>query len=108
MRDKNFLIENNARHFWHPMAHPADMQKSPPTIITKADGVHVEDVDGRRVLDGVGGLWCVNLGHSCEPVKQAIRDQLDIMPFFNSFRGTTNAPAIELSYALREFFAPEE
>ncbi len=107
MRDKNFLIENNARHFWHPMAHPAEMQKSPPIIITKADGVHVEDVDGRRVLDGVGGLWCVNLGHSCEPVKKAIRDQLDIMPFFNSFRGTSNAPAIELSYALREFFAPE-
>ncbi len=107
MRTKNFLIENNAKHFWHPMAHPAEMLATPPIIITKAEDVWVEDVEGHRVLDGVGGLWCVNLGYSCEPVKKAIRDQLDLMPFFNAFRGTTNAPAIELSYELHEFFTPE-
>ena len=77
MRDSNFLIENNARHLWHPMAHPAEMQAKPPRIINGGAGVEVVDIHGKTVLDAVGGLWNVNLGYSCEPVKQAIRDQLD-------------------------------
>jgi putrescine---pyruvate transaminase len=104
MRDSNFLIENNARHMWHPMAHPAEMHKTPPRIVNAADGVEIVDLDGKRILDGVGGLWNVNLGYSCEPVKQAIRDQLDELPYYSAFRGTTTSPLIELSYALSEWF----
>jgi adenosylmethionine-8-amino-7-oxononanoate aminotransferase len=104
MRDSNFLIENNARHLWHPMAHPAEMQAKPPKIINAAAGVEVVDIHGKTVLDAVGGLWNVNLGYSCEPVKQAIREQLDELPYYSTFRGTTNSPLIELSYELAEFF----
>ena len=68
MRDSNFLIENNARHLWHPMAHPAEMRAYPPKIINKAAGVEITDLQGKTVLDAVGGLWNVNLGYSCEPV----------------------------------------
>ena len=107
MRDANFLIENNARHFWHPMAHPADMQKNPPKVITGAEGVELTDVRGQRVIDAVGGLWNVNLGYSCQPVKDAIRDQLEQLPYYSAFRGTSTGPAIELSYELREWFAPD-
>ncbi|MDP6346586.1 MAG: aminotransferase class III-fold pyridoxal phosphate-dependent enzyme, partial [Alphaproteobacteria bacterium] len=107
MRDANFLIENNARHFWHPMAHPADMQANPPKILTGAEGVEVTDVHGRQLLDAVGGLWNVNLGYSCQPVKDAIRDQLEQLPYYSAFRGTSTGPAIELSYELREWFAPD-
>ena len=77
MRDSNFLVENNARHVWHPMAHPGEMRAQPPKIIHEAEGVEVIDVHGHRLLDAVGGLWNVNLGYSCEPVKKAMRDQLD-------------------------------
>ena len=77
MRDNNFLIENNAKPIWHPMAHPAEMRAQPPQIIMKGEGVHVTDIDGRTVIDAVGGLWNVNLGYSCDPIKQAIADQLD-------------------------------
>ena len=104
MKDSNFLKENNARHFWHPMAHPADSQKNPPTILTGGEGVHIVDVDGHRALDAVGGLWNVNLGYSCEPVKQAIADQLNALPYYSTFRGTSNDKAIELSYELAQFF----
>lgn len=104
MRDSNFLIENNARHMWHPMAHPAEMQKTPPRIVNTADGVEITDIHGKRVIDGVGGLWNVNLGYSCEPVKQAIRDQLDELPYYSAFRGTTTSPLIELSYELSQWF----
>lgn len=104
MRETNFLIENNARHLWHPMAHPAEMHATPPRIINAGDGVEIVDIHGKTVLDAVGGLWNVNLGYSCEPVKKAIRDQLDELPYYSTFRGTTNSPLIELSYELAEWF----
>lgn len=104
MRETNFLVENNARHLWHPMAHPAEMRANPPKIVHAAAGVEITDLDGKTVLDAVGGLWNVNLGYSCEPVKAAIRDQLDQLPYYSTFRGTTNSPLIELSYELAEWF----
>ncbi|WP_085033468.1 aspartate aminotransferase family protein [Ensifer aridi] len=104
MRETNFLIENNARYLWHPMAHPAEMQAHPPRIVNAAEGVEIVDIHGKKVLDAVGGLWNVNLGYSCEPVKKAIRDQLDELPYYSTFRGTTNSPLIELSYELAEWF----
>ncbi len=104
MRETNFLIENNARHLWHPMAHPAEMQATPPRIINAGEGVEIVDIHGKKVLDAVGGLWNVNLGYSCEPVKEAIRHQLDELPYYSTFRGTTNSPLIELSYELAEWF----
>ncbi|MGV1756733.1 aspartate aminotransferase family protein [Rhizobium sp. A22-96] len=107
MRETNFIIENNARHLWHPMAHPAEMQAHPPRIINSGEGVEIVDIQGKKVLDAVGGLWNVNLGYSCEPVKKAIRDQLDDLPYYSTFRGTTNSPLIELSYELAEWFQPD-
>ncbi|WP_064710057.1 aspartate aminotransferase family protein [Rhizobium bangladeshense] len=107
MRESNFIIENNARHLWHPMAHPAEMQANPPRIINSGEGVEIVDIHGQKVLDAVGGLWNVNLGYSCEPVKKAIREQLDELPYYSTFRGTTNSPLIELSYELAEWFRPD-
>ncbi len=107
MKDSNFLKENNARQMWHPMAHPADSQASPPTIIVGAEGVSITDVDGHKVVDAVGGLWNVNLGYSCQPVKDAITRQLDTLPYYSTFRGTSNDAAIELAFELQDFFAPD-
>jgi putrescine---pyruvate transaminase len=107
MKDSNFLKEHNARQFWHPMAHPADSLANPPTILTGGEGVYITDVDGHRSIDAVGGLWNVNLGYSCAPVKAAIAAQLDALPYYSTFRGTSNDKAIELAYLLAEFFAPD-
>ncbi|MEM5494931.1 aspartate aminotransferase family protein [Hoeflea sp. AS16] len=107
MKDSNFLKENNARHLWHPMAHPADSLANPPVIVTGGEGVEITDVDGNRLLDAVGGLWNVNLGYSCAPVKEAIAGQLDALPYYSIFRGTTNDAVIELSFMLKDFFAPD-
>lgn len=103
----NFLKENNARHMFHPMAHPADSLANPPKIITGGKGVCITDVDGKETIDAVGGLWNVNLGYSCEPVKEAITKQLDALPYYSTFRGTSNDAVITLSYELAEFFAPD-
>ncbi len=107
MKDMNFLKENNARHLWHPMAHPADSLANPPDIITEGEGVEIIDVDGHRTVDAVGGLWNVNLGYSCVPVKAAIAGQLEKLPYYSIFRGTSNDAVIELSWMLRDFFAPD-
>ncbi|MEX3314132.1 aspartate aminotransferase family protein [Sulfitobacter sp. PS-8MA] len=107
MKDSNFLKENNARLMWHPMTSPADSIANPPKIITGAAGVSITDIDGHTVIDGVGGLWNVNLGYSCQPVKEAMARQLDQLPYYSTFRGTSNDAAIELSYELAEFFAPD-
>ncbi|MGR4932189.1 aminotransferase class III-fold pyridoxal phosphate-dependent enzyme [Bradyrhizobium sp. CAR08] len=107
MREIDFLIENNARRIWHPMAHPKDMQDHPPRIIMKGEGIHVTDIEGKTVLDAVGGLWNVTLGYSCDPIKKAIADQLKELPYSSGFRGVSTGPAIELAYELTEWFKPE-
>ncbi|WP_170337083.1 aspartate aminotransferase family protein [Ruegeria arenilitoris] len=107
MKTENFIKEHNARQFWQPMTHPAEAQKNPPKIITGASGVRITDIDGHESLDAVGGLWNVNLGYSNDVVKQAIATQLDALPYYSTFRGTTNDASIELAYELCDFFQPE-
>jgi len=107
MKDSNYLKERNAKSIWHPMAHPADSLNNPPTIVTEAEGTRISDVDGHHVVDAVGGLWNVNLGYSCEPVKAAIANQLDRLPYYSIFRGTSNDCVIELGDMLQDFFAPD-
>ncbi len=107
MKDQNWLKEHNARSMWHPMTAPSDSLMNPPTIITEGHGVKIVNVDGHEVVDAVGGLWNVNLGFSCQPVKDAIYAQLNRLPYYSTFRGTSNDAVIELSEMLRSFFAPD-
>ena len=107
MREPEFFDENNAKYFWHPMAHPAEMKTRPPVVIAAAEGVHITDVHGHTALDAVGGLWNVNLGFSNTKIKEAIRTQLDTLPYYSSFRGTSNTAAVELSVVLRKWFEPD-
>jgi adenosylmethionine-8-amino-7-oxononanoate aminotransferase len=107
MKDANFLKAHNARSLWHPMTAPSDSLKNAPAIITGAQGTRIRDIDGHEVVDGVGGLWNVNLGYSCQPVKEAIAAQLDALPYYSIFRGTSNDKVIELAEELRAFFEPD-
>ena len=103
------LKRDNAQYLWHPMAHPQHMKTEGgrPDIIARGQGCWVWDIDGHKLLDGVAGLWSSNLGHSCKPVRDAIVAQLDELPFFNTFRGTTHPRAIELSRAVVELMQPD-
>ena len=103
------LQRDNARYLWHPMAHPRAMKAEGgrPDIIARGAGCWVWDADGHKMLDGVAGLWSSNLGHSCRAVRDAIVAQLDELPFFNTFRGTTHPRAIELSARVVDMMAPD-
>ena len=104
----NFLRENNARQVWHPMAHPNEMDATPPRIIVSGNGCYVTDIDGKRVVDAVGGLWNVNLGYSNDAIKQAIAEQLAELPYYSAFRGTTHPRLIELGHRLVDILKPED
>ena len=51
--DEKFLRTHNAHHLWQPMAHPRQVEGAPPTIIVRGEGVHVWDLDGNRLVDGM-------------------------------------------------------
>jgi hypothetical protein len=104
MKDIQELKDLNAKQLWHPMGHPGDLQSNAPTIIDRAEGVRIIDLDGHEAVDAVGGLWCANLGYSNNVVKQAISDQLFKLPYYSAFAGTSNAPAIEAAEAVVNFF----
>jgi adenosylmethionine-8-amino-7-oxononanoate aminotransferase len=87
----------NAQYLWHPMAHPQAMIDTPPDIITRGEGSWIWDADGNKLLDGVGGLWSVNLGFGRTEIRDAIVAQLDELAYYNTFRGTSHPRAIELS-----------
>ncbi len=91
-------------NYWQPMTSPVASRESPPKIISAAQGVEITDIDGHSTLDAVGGLWNVNLGYSCQPIKDAISEQLAVLPYYSSFAGSATDKAIELSHALGEWF----
>jgi putrescine aminotransferase len=97
-------MQNRQLNYWQPMMHPATGRHTPPKIITAAEGVEIVDVDGHRALDAVGGLWNVNLGYSCQPIKDAISEQLQTLPYYSSFPGSATDKAVELSHKLGEWF----
>ena len=94
------LKAENALRLLHPMTHPGTVRETPPDIIARGEGSWIWDVDGHRLIDGVGGLWCTNLGFGRKEIRDAIVAQLDELPFYNTFRGATHPRAIELSQRL--------
>ena len=101
------LKQANARHLLHPMAHPKQMQESPPDIIVRGEGSWIWDVDGHKLVDGVAGLWSVNLGFGRREIRDAIVAQLDELAYYNIFRGTSHARAIELAERVVGMMQPD-
>ena len=94
------LQDIDGQHHIHPFTdHKALMEKG-TRIITRADGVYLWDSDGSKILDGMAGLWCVNVGYGRQELVDAATDQMQELPYYNNFFQTTHPPAIELSKAL--------
>ncbi len=91
----------------HPFTDPAEHARHGGRIVTSAEHVYIRDADGNRILDGMSGLWCTNLGYSQPRINRAIAEQLDRLPYYNSFFKCTNEPAIELAGLLREVTPPQ-
>lgn len=69
-------------------------------IISRAKGCYIEDAEGRRLLDGMAGLWCVNVGYGREELARAAYEQMLELPFYNTFFRTATAPVVMLAARL--------
>ncbi len=96
----------DAAHFLHPFTDFQALAGKGSRVIVRADGVHLWDSDGQRILDGMSGLWCVNVGYGQEALVEAATRQLRELPFYNAFFQTATPPAIELAALLAEVSPP--
>ena len=71
-------------------------------IITRADGVYIYDGEGHQILDGMAGLWCVNVGYGRQELAQAAYDQMLELPYYNTFFKTASPPPIRLAAKIAE------
>jgi beta-alanine--pyruvate transaminase len=95
------LRPNNLDAFWMPYtANRA--YKANPRLLARASGVHYYTPEGREVLDGTAGLWCVNAGHGRREIAEAIKRQADEMDFAPTFQ-MGHPIAFEAAAALAEF-----
>ena len=66
---------------WHPLTQHRDLDKAPPLVIESASGCFVVAEGGRRYLDGVSGLWCVNVGHGRSELAEVAREQMERLAY---------------------------
>ena len=71
-----------------------------PLLITRGDGIHVEDEAGRRYIEGMSGLWCASLGFSHPRLVQAGIDALKTLPYYHTFNHRSNPAAAQLAERL--------
>jgi len=100
--DSHDLWRKDHDHLIHPFTHFPTFEKEGALVIAKGEGAYVFDADGKRYMDGIAGLWCVNIGHGNEEIADRIADQARRLAFFNTFVDVTNPPAAELAAKLAE------
>jgi len=91
-------------HLIHPLYHPSDHQK--PRIWVEGHGAILKDMDGTEVIDGLSGLWNVNVGHGRRELAEAAMHQMSTLAYCSSYTGASNLPVIELAERLSHFTYP--
>jgi len=84
-------------HHLHPFTDHAQMHSVGSHIIVEGDGCFLIDAEGRRLLDGLAGLWCVNVGYNCAAIVKAVSNQMERLPFYPSFFNSTTEPPVHLA-----------
>lgn len=92
----------DAAHHMHPFTHGAGLGEKGARIITRADGCWLSDSDGNRILDAMAGLWCVNVGYGRKELAEVASQQMQELPFYNTFFQTSHVPALNLAARLAE------
>lgn len=92
----------DAAHHMHPFTDTAQINERGARVIVRADGVWLTDSDGVQLLDGMAGLWCVNIGYGRNEVAEAASRQMRELPYYNTFFMTSHPPVIELSAKIAE------
>jgi putrescine aminotransferase len=96
------LQDMDRQHHMHPFTDSKALNEKGVRIITKAEGSHMWTSEGERVLDGMAGLWCVNIGYGRKELAEVAYKQMQELPYYNTFFQTSTQPATELSAKLAE------
>lgn len=104
LEDKNNNATNtaavqatDAEHHLHPFTNTGALNKKGARVITKGEGVYLWDSEGQKILDGMAGLWCVNMGYGRKELVEAATKQMNELAYYNTFFQTTHTPAAELA-----------
>lgn len=85
----------DAAHYLHPFTDHKDLRASGSRMIVRADGPFIYDFEGTALLDGMAGLWCVNVGYGRHELAEAAYEQMKELPYYNSFfRCATPTPVL--------------
>ena len=98
------LTEKDHQHLIHPLNHPSEHAE--PQIWVKGTGAIMVDVHGREFIDGLGGLWNVNVGHGRKELALAAHEQMSNLAYCSAYTGSSNIPAIELAKRMGELTYP--
>jgi 4-aminobutyrate--pyruvate transaminase len=99
-RSPNSLAARDIASVLHPYTNLKTFPEVGPLIVTKGDGVYVEDEDGNRYIEAMAGLWCTALGFSEQRLVEAATQAMQKLPFYHGFTGKSHPPAIELAERL--------
>ena len=96
------LRELDALHHLHPFTNHKSLRAGGARVIVRGDGPYIWDSEGKRVLDGMSGLWTANVGHSRKELAEAAYQQMLELPYYNTFFRTTHPSVVILSRKLAE------
>ena len=94
------LHAKDLKHNMHPFTDFASFKKEGSLIMAESDGAYVYDTEGKKYLDGIAGLWCVNIGYGVEEIGEAMAEQTRRIPYYSTFGSLTTPPAAELAAKL--------
>ncbi len=100
--DTQALQQTNTAHHIQPFSDNKELAQKGARIITKAQGCYIWDSLGNKILDGMAGLWCVNVGYGRDEIADAAANQMKELPYYNTFFQTSHPPAIALSKKLAQ------
>ena len=92
----------DAAHHMHPFSENAALARKGARIMKSAKGVWLTDTEGHKILDGMAGLWCVNIGYGRTELGEVAKRQMDELSYYNTFFQTSHIPAIALAAKLAE------
>lgn len=89
------LAERDRAHIIHPFIDLGTAKTQELLIAAQSEGAYYYDTEGRRMIDGMGGMWCVNIGHGREEMAEAIADQVRRLAYFSPFGMMSTPPAVD-------------
>src|SRR5881409_4188122 len=92
------IIKADQEHLIHPLHHPIDHAE--PMIYVRGRGATVWDIGGHEYIDGLSGLWNVNVGHGRAELAEAAAAQMKELAYFSAYTGSSNLPAVQLAEKL--------